>query len=319
MRFEGNLEVLRNLFRKQRLLKAGDAEHRKYRTLILTCSGVMRGVYGGGQGIALDRFGLTDVFDVAVGISTGAPGTGFFLAGQVEKHINIYWNEAASKEFISFQHLFRRGRPAVDTDYICRVFREKMDLEAIKRSRTHFFVGATCARTGEGHLVDAKTAEPDIVEAIHASSALPALCGRVVTINGVDYVDGVGAMSLPVKHIIQKFEPTDLLVLTNCFDEKKGSRISAWLSELAVRNFPPAFRRAYANRNLQFAEEVNYLRNEQTSCRFGVLWTDNKVKRFERSPVALRSAALRAQKHLSNLLLEAKAHVYREHTLTTAG
>lgn len=318
MRFEGDVEVLRNLFRKQRLLKQGNAAHDKYRMLILTCSGVMRGVYGGGQGIALDRFGLTDVFDVAVGISTGAPGTGFFLAGQVEKHINIYWKEAASKEFISFRRLFGRSRPPVDTNYICQVFREKMDLDAIHRSRTRFFVGTTCARTGEGHLIDAKAVEPDIVEAIHASSALPGLCGRVVTIDGVDHVDGVGAMSLPVTQIIQTFQPTDLLILPNCFDEKKGSRISALLSELTVKSFPPAFRAAYANRNRQFIHEIDYLRN-QTSCRYAVLWTDNKVGRFERNPPTLQSAALRAQRHLSNLLLEAKAHVHREDALTTAG
>lgn len=311
MRFEGDLEVLRNLFRKQRLLQKGGQEHEQYRTLILTCSGVMRGVYGGGQGIALDRFGLKDVFDVAVGISTGAPGTGFFLAGQVEKHIDIYWNEAASKEFISFRRFFAPGRPAVDTNYICDVFRKKMDLPSIHASRTHFFVGATCARTGRGDLINAKNATPDIVEAIHASSALPVLCKRVVSVAGVDYVDGVGAMSLPLRQVIHTFAPTDLLVLTNCFNEKKGSAVGEWLSKTLVRNFPKEFRTVYANRNQQFADEVNYLR-QQRPCRYGVLWTDSKVGRFERNKRVLREASERARKHFSNLLLKARDSLPKE-------
>src|SRR3989344_9040277 len=94
MRFEGNPEVLRNLFRKKRLLDAGDVDHCMYRPLVLACSGLMRGVYAGGQCRALDRFGLINVFDIAVGISTGAPMLGFFLAGQIQQHLDIYWNEA---------------------------------------------------------------------------------------------------------------------------------------------------------------------------------------------------------------------------------
>jgi len=311
MRFEGSPEVLRNLFRKKRLLDAGDVDHCRYRPLILACSGLMRGVYAGGQCRALDRFGLTKIFDTAVGISTGAPMLGFFLAGQIQQHLDIYWNEAGGDKFVSFARLWKGGRPVADTDYIAGVFRGKMDQGAIIRSRTKFYAAATCVRSGEGHLLDVKKVAPDPVEAMHASYAMPKLCGRVVTLDGTEYLDGAVSMSMPIGRIIEEFRPTDLLVLTNCADEEKDSAFANLLSALLVHDFPEPFRRSYLSRNKVFAEETQYLR-KQRDCRYAILWTDKDVGRFERDPTKLEYAAVRAQAHLANLLGHAKADVEDE-------
>ena len=309
LRYEGDFEVLENLFRKKYLLERGDISHQYIRTAALACPGVMRGVYAGGGGIALDRFRLTDVLDDGFGISTGGPAVGFFLAGQVQKHIDLYWNEAASERFIHFPRFWQGSRPVADTDYICGVFRDKMDQEAIRRSRTRFFVGATCVNTGGGHFIDAKATKPDIVEAIHASLALPKLCGRVVTINGIDYVDGSGAMSFPVQKIVETFDPTDLLIFANCPSEDKGSAAGNLFSAAMLAGFPLPLQKAFARRHKDFAEGVQYARNArvQKLCRIGIVWTDDAVGRFERDQGKLQAAALRAQKHMEDLLYDARA------------
>src|SRR3989344_1435885 len=166
MRFEGNPEVLRNLFRKKRLLANADISHQYTRTALLACSGVMRGTYGVGQMLSLHRFDLNHVFDNVFGVSTGTPSLAYLLTGQ-ERH-SIYWKEAASKEFISLSRFLQGKGPVVDIDYICRVFGD-IDQRAVRQSRSNFFAGATCAHTGSGVFLDAKRAHSDLVESIKAS------------------------------------------------------------------------------------------------------------------------------------------------------
>src|SRR3989344_8768885 len=97
IRYEGDPAILEDLARKDRLLKRADSSHQHIRPVVCVGSGVQRGVFGGGAGIAMQKFGLNHAFDAAVGVSTGAPGIGLFLAGQLDQHLEIYWKEAASE------------------------------------------------------------------------------------------------------------------------------------------------------------------------------------------------------------------------------
>jgi len=312
MRFEGNQEVLRNLFRKKKLLEAGDVEHYNYRTALLGCSGVMRGVYGGGQMSALERFGLTNAFDTVVGISTGAALGAFFVAGQMQSDIDVFWKEGASAEFVSFKRFLLRRGPLADTTALTRAFRRRLDQEKAYCSRTNFFTAVTCAETGAGKLLNAKLM-PDLLEAVHASFAMPGLCGKVVDIDGEPYLDGAGAMSFPSEAVVEQLEPTDLLVLANCTDEhKKDKRTTAFFNNLLLSNFPEPVRKTFNTRHASFPKGVQYLRN-QTKVRWGILWTDAEVGYFEFNPQRLMAGAKRAEAYFAPLLQKAKVYVDREH------
>ena len=161
MRFEGNPEVLRNLWRKKDLLEAGDTGHCRYRTALLSCTGIIRGVYGVGQKFALHQAGLNQVFDVALGVSTGLPAICYLLTGQERQ--SIYWKEAISPEFMSWKRFFIGKGPLVDIDYICRVF-EDIDQKLLRSSRTQLFAGATCAEMGLPIFLDVKNDHADATE-----------------------------------------------------------------------------------------------------------------------------------------------------------
>lgn len=320
MYFEGNEEVLSNLFRKKRLLTDGDLQHQAIKPAILICGGTMRGVYGGGGTIALEKAGLTNVFDVAVGVSTGSPVLGYFLAGHVEKNLSVYWEECITKNFLS-KRRFVTGGPVVDTDWLCKVFRgevssKKLNQEVLIRSRTSFHTAVTCADTGDGVLLDAKTLPDnlDVVEAIRASIALPGLSRGVVTIGGKRYVDGAGGFPFPATKIIREFKPTDLLIFANCPESEFTDEniLQPLIVEQFLSTFTPPLREVFANINKTALRDIEATR-AQKKCRVAIIWSDEKIGSFEMNGEKLKAAAMDTQERFAGLLTKAK----REAEITT--
>jgi len=310
MHYEGDFEVLEHLFKKQQLITANDSRHVNIRPVLLVLSGTMRGVYGGGQVSALENFGLNEVFDVAVGISTGAPTVAHFLAGQAHLGTTTYYEECVSPQFISLRRMWQR-KSIVDTNYLCRVFRgeishKPIDQEKVMTSRTNFFVGVTDARTGKGELLDAKKVEPDIIEAIRASIAIPGFTSGSVEISGSRYVDGVGALSFPIEMVVERFRPTDILILANRPQGYTSSKLDKYLAPFLMRKFPRSVREVFRKRHEAIALGLTYL-YEKKDIRFMVLWSDEEVRAFERDPRKLIAASKRAKHHLDDLLFEASS------------
>ena len=80
--------------------------------------------------------------------------------------------------------------------------------------RAKFFVMGTKLPNGKSTLINAKEA-PDMITAMKASMALPGLYGKVITVDRCHYIDGDFSDPFPVKEIVRRFRPTDLLVIDN--------------------------------------------------------------------------------------------------------
>lgn len=306
---EGSLEVLQNIFLKQQLLNEGNPLHEQIRPGLLILSGMMRGVNGAGQVLALFKHSIRDVFDFVFGLSAGAPVGGGYVANQPQDLIGIFWDECASSEFLSLRRAVSGGH-LMEIDFLVKVLRGQtkrgiaLDHTALLKSRTAFYAGATCARTGRGVILDAKTTSPDAVEAIRASIAMPGVSHGNVEIDGNPLLDGAGAFPLPAQEVIRRFKPTDLLIFTNCPQKMNVNEIERLVSPMVLGALSPGAREAFATRSARFTEELSYLR-QQTSCRYGVVWTGSEIGEFERNPKKLETAALRAEQHLSDLLSQA--------------
>lgn len=313
MKFEGDRDVLRNLFRKRDYLAIGDGRHAQYRTLILVLSGALRGVYGGGQVIALEEAGLRQVFDVAVGISTGAPTLAYFLAGQSRMGATIYHDECTSTHFISRARLLRgvvTREYAVDVDYLERVFTgavssKKLEIETLMRARTKYYIGATDGETGQARLFHPDSAS-SIVDAMKASLALPGLGHGNVQIEGRRYLDGALALPFPAEKVIKRFRPTDLLVLANRSAEYTERSVGFLSDMIFLRKYPDAVRKTLKDREAVFARELSFLRGQQES-RVAILWGDQSVRTFESNKKKLVHAKEKAIRHLKELLHHAEA------------
>lgn len=298
MHFEGNPEVFRRLHTKKQFLSEGSDQHADVRPLVIMLSGCNRGAYSSGQIRALERNGFSQVFDVAIGVSAGAPTCAYLLAEQSPLGASIFYEECTTPQFISL--------PRVDLDFMAAVFRgqtgKALNQEAVKASRTELFVSATCAETGEGHLLNAKTMEPDLVQALRISISMPGLGGPAVRAGERLYLDGVGGATFPVKEAIERFEPTDILVLANAPQDDADNHLKRFAYWCATREYPRAVRQAFTRVQQRFGEELHHLKTRFRG-NYGILWTDKEVGSFEQNPERLKSAVDRADMHLNDLLV----------------
>lgn len=309
MQFEGNPDVLTNLFLKKRLLAEEVPEEAQFRPVLLALGGVMRGVYGGAQVMALEHFDLTSIFDQVIGVSTGAPIAAYFLARQSELGTSIYVEECTTPAFISVSRGLRGGA-FVDLDYITGVFRgessaKTLDQRRVYESRTAMYVGVTEAQSGRGVLLSATCARPDIVQAIRASIAIPGN-GPPVTIAGTAFLDGGVGCPLPGHAILERFKPTDLLILANREERhREDGFIRRLLEPGMLRGVTGSFRAAVDRRQELFDAELAYLR-AQVDCRVAIIWADGAVRATCRTRNTLRDAVDRSFRHAVQLLARAE-------------
>jgi predicted patatin/cPLA2 family phospholipase len=303
MKYEGRQGVLTRLLLKRRLLAEGDERHKALRPMLMILSGVMRGVYGSGQILALDAFRLTDAFDTVVAASTGTPTGAYFLAGQASMGIDVFSEECASKEFIKLRRMH------VDVDYLASVFRGErerraLDEDAVRASRTEFFAAITDAVTGEGVLANAKLVTPDMVQLIRASIGVPGMSGDPTLIAGRLYIDGAASLALPITKAVERFDPTDILVLANSPDADQSAFMRTLSSKAARRSYPPAVLEIFDTLQQRFDAELKFLRHGFKGG-FGIIWSDHAIDPFTTDSAQLRLAGERARDHLHTLLAHA--------------
>lgn len=313
MRYESNcgLEVLQNLFARKELMRRGDPRASAIRPLLFVGGGVLRGVDGAARACALEDHNLEHVFTHVCGTSTGAASSQFLLTGQTREHINIYWKEAASKEFISFGR-FIKGEPIEDTRYLSGVFKNKLNLPLLLHAPPEFHVAVTHATTGEGRFIDAKKSKDFFHEAVRASMSIPFLCGEPVSLDGELYYDGVGAFSMPTKELVATFRPTDLLIFANAHREESVRPLRHGLETLCFSGLSPRVSQAFLTRARRFNGGIAHLR-QRNDIRWTVVWSED-IDLFERREEVLVSAASRARRSFFELLSNARVLFNGGHT-----
>lgn len=288
-------KLVQNLLLKSELLRNGDKKHESIRTVLLILSGVNLGAYGAGATIALHLLGLGDVFDVVVGVSTGAAIGGYYLAGEEQMFLgtSIYYTELSGTRFINYGRI----RKIINIDLISEVMRRgrtKMDMEAITRHRSKFFTGVTNAETGNPEWIDTKSATPDVIAAIEASLAMPLGYNPPAAVNQQSYYDGGVSLPCPIREVYEKFQPTDLLVIPNR-PLRFGSQLSRQLIDrvfaaVALRNLPVFLRTDVVSRHKRFREGMNNI-EECNGINVGVLWPpEMSIHQLTRNSLKLRTA-----------------------------
>ena len=196
-----------------------EGEGKKHKILILSLGGGMRGPYGAGQVVGLNEMGLTaDKADVLYGISAGAADLAYYAGGpeNTKRGASIYSDECNSPEFLSFnpKRLNNMMRAVDVVGGAMRKGEKALNVEAIRNLPGEVYVQVTTVDGHEAEMVDVKTADPDMISAFEASMNVPLLNAPGVKVNGKEYIDG-GFDPLPIQKLIDKFHPTDILILPN--------------------------------------------------------------------------------------------------------
>lgn len=283
-------KVVERLYLKKELLEAEDSAHKEIRPLLVILGGGMVGVGGSAACIALHELGLGNVFDTTVGISAGACDCAYFLAGKEQMVLgtSIYHEELAGR-FVKASR-----RPITDLKYLESVFREgpkALDTNVIQRHRSELCVVATELQTKKPAIIDAKTASPDIISTVIASAALPGkLWGRPVEINGKDYFDGSFGNPFPIELIIEKFDPTDILVIPNrTFDAAFHAK--PHLREKIFGRWIFGDMWYYAKNRHRLYREAFYKLKNIPKINAGVIWAPHDLSSLEMSADKIKQLA----------------------------
>ncbi len=308
--WEKNLKVVvDNLIEK----RDSKTEKKDIRPLLLILGGGMKGPYSAGQAlIGLPAIGLdSKFFDAVVGISAGADVASYFVAGgkQMPKGASVFYEECTEGEFIDF----RRVNQIMNVEVISNVMskgEKAVDQQAILDSKTKFYVGVTGAEDGKSELIDVKTAKPGMMDALTASMAVPLVYRKAIEVNGKKYVDGAFD-PMPIEKIIEKFNPTDILVLPNtpfdrmdAFELTPGEYLFAELSS-KMGSVGSAGSLDNVEKFLLIKEEVRksleYIQ-KQKGVNVGILWPpDSGLSNFTTDPDKVEEAVIESARNVIDI------------------
>ncbi|MBI4053978.1 MAG: hypothetical protein HY397_01455 [Candidatus Doudnabacteria bacterium] len=186
------------------------------KVVLVLWGGIMRGVRGGGAMMALSELGLNHAFDAIYTVSVGFPIAAYFLAEQINQGMSMVFSESASRRFINPWRFWK----VVDIRFLVWCMRTKVPLEIGKvlGSRTKLYVRAVNLDQNkkfeylEAHDYDAG----EFMNIIEASTSVPVLHPKPVTIAGQRYVDTNinGHLKQHMRHVLAT-DATDILVIYN--------------------------------------------------------------------------------------------------------
>jgi predicted patatin/cPLA2 family phospholipase len=185
--------------------------------------GSSRGTYSSGMVMALEELGLTRCFDAVYGASAGALNGAWLLSGRALTGMRGWWDPEIMRRVIN-PWRFLRGRPVVDTEYLVHTVYQKltpMDFPAILANPVTYHPLATDADTGDSvdlrpyiHQVE------DLQKALRATTCLPILAGRPISLGGRRFVDAGLAEPLPFRTALSQGATHVLMLRTRRATER---------------------------------------------------------------------------------------------------
>ncbi len=245
---DGVLELL-----KERKRRKTNNDGRKFGLIIE--GGGMRGIVAGGALLALYEYAGAEIFDVVYGTSAGALSGAFFLSGQIQYGVAIFYEDLATEKFINLARI----PPKFEIDYLINIIehKRKLDISAVKRNATELMIAATDITTGEQHYISSRD-DTSILTAIKASCALPIFYDKPIEIKGNRYLDGGTINDLLVRKAIDD-GCTDILILFTRPRERprRASKVLSFIEAMELRKYGPRFAATFFNRDQAYEKALN--------------------------------------------------------------
>ena len=249
--------------------------------------GAMRGMYTAG---VLDTFLDKDFWvDGIISVSAGALFGVNYPSRQKERAIRYNKKFISDKRYISFKSLVSTGN-IVNKDFAFYEVPFKYDVfdnKTFKESDIDFYVAVTNLQTAQSEYV--KLIDPLAqMEVLRATSAMPYV-SRPVEIDGLPYLDGAIADSIPVEQMQKLGYDKIIVILTRTLDYRK-SKPMTWIAKWFYRRYPhfaDAVNQRYAMYNQQVENVINLAeKGDIFVIRPSV---DLKIKRIEKDPNKLQA------------------------------
>ncbi|HEX3904627.1 MAG TPA: patatin-like phospholipase family protein [Polyangia bacterium] len=232
--------------------KAGDRSPDGRQLALVVEGGALRGVCSAGGVVALEHLGLTEVFDHVYGTSAGVMNACYFVAGQAQLGIRIYYEDMNRREIVNPWRFWR----ILDLD---RLFGQtilgakRLRLESVLTARSKLFIAALEAETGTGRLFDAQAlgSSEGLLAALRGATAVPFLYNRPSPVEGRRCLDAGLVNAFPVVDAVAAGCTDILVLLTRPFGYRRprAGRFMRWLFNRLCAHGNPQLARAYALRH----------------------------------------------------------------------
>jgi len=217
--------VITAIKQRQANRKAGRVQPDGRKLALVLEGGAMRAAGPAGGVVALGHLGLTEIFDEVYATSAGVMNAGYFLSGQADIGITIYFEDLTNGRFINPLRFWK----VVDVDYAVdevATVKKPLDVRRILNSPTRFYV-TVMNEAGEASLIDTKLTKMPLLTVLKAALAMPVLYNRTVEVEGKQCMDGGLRIPFPLHQAIEN-GCTDILLLLS----RSGEYVAAQYSRL---------------------------------------------------------------------------------------
>lgn len=237
--------------------------------------GAMRGIYTAG---VLDVLMENNIeTDLCIGVSAGALFGINYKSKQIGRVLRYNLKYSTDKRFVGWHSLFKTGN-LMDKEFYFNDLPYKldpMDLDTYKNCKTQFRAVVTNLETGKAEYPEIyDLADYKCMEYLRASGSLPYLSKNVV-IDGVPYLDGGVADSVPVEYCINEGYDKIIVVLTRPYGFRKSGTIK--FTKLFYKKYPQ-FCDTLKRRNEIYSKQYDLIDKLENEGKIIVLRPTKPVK-----------------------------------------
>lgn len=257
------------------------------KTALILEGGGMRGIYTAG---VLDVLMENDIYtDVAVGVSAGALFGINYKSKQIGRVLRYNLKYAGNPNHTGWKSLLKTGN-LMNKEFWFRDIPFKldpMDCETYRSNHTEFHAVITNLLNGEAEYKSIFDLEnEECMEYLRASGSLP-FCSKPVVVNGVPYLDGGVADSIPLKKYVDEGFDKIIVVLTRPNGYRKNGGIHG--AGAFYKKYPD-FVKTVSSRNKVYNEQCEYVEKLENEGKIVVLRPSEAVdiSRTEKDRATLR-------------------------------
>ena len=226
------------------------------KTALILEGGGMRGLYTAG---VLDILMKNDIYtDVAVGVSAGALFGINYKSKQIGRVLRYNIKYAGNPSYTGWKSLLKTGNLMNKEFWFEDIpFKlDPMDCETYRNNKTEFHAVITNLQNGKAEYKSIFDLEnEECMEYLRASGSLP-FCSKPVIVNGVPYLDGGIADSIPLKEYFENGYEKAIVVLTRPSNYRKNGGIHG--ASFFYKKYPE-FVKTLSNRNKVYNEQCAYV------------------------------------------------------------
>ncbi len=212
--------------------------------------GALRGILSCGYAKALYQLGFHGVFDSIYATSSGALNSAYFLTGELDTALSIYYENAVDKRCANIWNYPN----ILDVDWLLDNWildKKAFDIKKVLNSPTSLNVPVTDINTGKTHFfnthaIDAAT----LGQVLKATSYTPMLCNQKQTIEGKTFNDGLVGAAIPYPEAIKNGASHIVNLLTRPRGYRKSrSKLIGIIENIVLRKYAKNYRKAFKERH----------------------------------------------------------------------